>query len=68
MSAIQSTCFAPYFYRVNPDKTIDSICSHCFKSSPAASGPGDLRAWESAHHCDSCSENPKDGSDNPARA
>jgi hypothetical protein len=51
MLATQSTCFAPYFYRVNPDKTLDSVCTRCFEASSAASHPSMLREWESAHHC-----------------
>jgi hypothetical protein len=51
MLATQSTCFAPYFYRVNVDKTVDSVCTRCFAASKAAQSPTFLRKWESAHHC-----------------
>ena len=51
MLATQSTCFAPYFYRVNADKTVDSVCTRCFAASKAAESPSFLREWESAHHC-----------------
>jgi hypothetical protein len=43
--------FAQFFYRVNPDKTVDSICGFCFLASAPANNQADLRAWESTHVC-----------------
>jgi hypothetical protein len=53
MLAAQSTCFAPYFYRVHPDRKVDSVCTRCFEASSAADNFNfeSLRGWESAHHC-----------------
>ena len=43
--------FAQFFYRVNPDKTIESICGFCFMASASSDSQTNLRAWESAHRC-----------------
>jgi hypothetical protein len=43
--------FAQFFYRVNPNKSIESICGVCFLASPAADDKTGLKAWESAHRC-----------------
>jgi hypothetical protein len=46
-----NVCFAQFFYRVNPNKTMDAICGFCFKSSATAEDQADLRRWETAHLC-----------------
>ena len=51
MMAYSNTCFAQFFYRVNPDKSMDSICGHCFEASDPAFDKESLRAWEVAHCC-----------------
>ncbi len=43
--------FAQFFYRVNPDKTIESICGFCFMASAASDSQTNLRAWELTHRC-----------------
>jgi hypothetical protein len=43
--------FAQFFYRVNPDNTIESICGFCFMASAASDSQSNLQAWESAHRC-----------------
>ncbi len=43
--------FAQFFYRVNPDKTMDAICGHCFSASEPGSDKSTLKTWEATHHC-----------------
>ena len=43
--------FTQFFYRVNPDKTIDAICAHCFLASTSGSSQADLQAWQTVHRC-----------------
>jgi hypothetical protein len=45
------SCFAQFFYRINPDKTMDSICGYCFVASEPAADREQLRPWEIAHCC-----------------
>jgi hypothetical protein len=49
--AMKGAFFAQFFYRINPDKTIESICGFCFMGSRASDNHADLQAWESAHRC-----------------
>jgi hypothetical protein len=49
--ARKSVSFAQFFYRVNPDSTIDSICGYCFETVATANTQADLRSLESDHHC-----------------
>jgi hypothetical protein len=41
----------PFAHRVNPDKTIDSICKSCFMTVGTAEEPGALRKREGEHEC-----------------
>jgi hypothetical protein len=43
--------FAQFFYRVNPDNTIDAICGYCFLTVATANTRTQLRSLQSAHHC-----------------
>jgi hypothetical protein len=51
MTSTPTTCFAQFFYRVNPDKSMDAVCGCCFASSEPTRENEDLRAWQAAHHC-----------------
>jgi hypothetical protein len=46
-----SVSFAQFFYRMNPDNTIDAICGYCFLTVATANTRTELRLLESAHHC-----------------
>jgi hypothetical protein len=46
-----SVSFAQFFYRVNPDSTIDAFCGYCFLTVATANTRTELRRFESAHHC-----------------
>jgi hypothetical protein len=46
-----SVSFAQFFYRDNPDNTIDAICGYCFLTVATANTRSELRLLESAHHC-----------------
>jgi hypothetical protein len=46
-----SVSFAQFFYRVNPDTTIDAICGYCFLTVATANTRTELRLIEAAHHC-----------------
>jgi len=52
MSAARDVSFAQYYYRVNPDNTIDSICGDCFVTAATADNTDDLHAKESVHVCE----------------
>jgi hypothetical protein len=43
--------FAQFFYRVNSNKSVESICGDCFLASPASEETAKLQAWEHAHRC-----------------
>jgi len=43
--------FHQFFYRVNPDKTIDAICGFCYLTAATAENPADLQMRERAHRC-----------------
>jgi hypothetical protein len=49
--AHSNSCFAQFFYRVNPDKTMDSICGYCFEASAPSADREQLRSWETTHCC-----------------
>lgn len=40
-----------YFYRSNPDTTIDAICPFCFMTAATATNEADLLYLESLHRC-----------------
>jgi hypothetical protein len=40
-----------YFYRNNPDATINSICPFCFMTAATATNEEDLHYLESVHRC-----------------
>ena len=42
-----------YFYRNNPDTTIDAICPYCFMTAASASNEADLQILKSLHRCPS---------------
>jgi hypothetical protein len=42
-----------YFYRNNPDTTIDAICPYCFMTAATASNEADLQILKSLHRCPS---------------
>lgn len=43
--------FHQFFYRVNPDKTIDAICAFCYLTAATADNAADLHVQERAHRC-----------------
>jgi hypothetical protein len=43
--------FHQFFYRVNPDKTIDSICAFCYMTAATADTHAELHVRERAHRC-----------------
>jgi hypothetical protein len=49
--ARKTASFAQFFYRVNPDSTIESICGFCFAASAAMLDRAKLQLWEANHHC-----------------
>jgi hypothetical protein len=49
--ARKTASFAQFFYRVNPDSTIESICGFCFEASVAMLDKAKLRLWEASHQC-----------------
>jgi hypothetical protein len=49
--ARKTASFAQFFYRVNPDSTIESICGFCFDASAAMLDRAKLQLWEANHHC-----------------
>jgi hypothetical protein len=49
--ARKSLSFAQFFYRVNSDNTIDSICGDCFLTIATARTQTELRSPESNHDC-----------------
>lgn len=40
-----------FFYRINADKTIDSICGACFLTVATGKSEVELHAQEAAHDC-----------------
>ena len=40
-----------FFYRINADKTIDSICGACFLTVATGKSEAELHAQEAAHDC-----------------
>jgi hypothetical protein len=49
--ARKTASFAQFFYRVNPDSTIESICGFCFDASAAMIDRAKLQLWEANHQC-----------------
>ncbi len=43
--------FHQFFYRLNPDKTIDAICAFCYATAATAENPADLQMRERMHRC-----------------
>jgi hypothetical protein len=52
MAATKSGSFSRFFYRLNPDKTIDAICGVCFLTAATAETEDERHALESHHHCE----------------
>ena len=48
--ARKTASFSQFFYRVNPDSTIESICGFCFDASAAVLDRAKLQLWEANHH------------------
>jgi hypothetical protein len=51
MADHKGVSFPQFFYRPNPDKTIDAICAFCFLTAASADNEADLHEQESAHRC-----------------
>jgi hypothetical protein len=49
--ARKTASFAQFFYRINPDSTIESICGFCFNASEAMIDRAKLQLWEADHRC-----------------
>ncbi len=43
--------FHQFFYRINPDKTIDAICAFCYLTAATAETRAELLVRERAHRC-----------------
>jgi hypothetical protein len=43
--------FHQFFYRLNADKTIDSICAFCYMTAATAATRAELEVKERAHRC-----------------
>jgi hypothetical protein len=41
-----------FFYRVNTDNTVDSICACCYLTVATAPSEGALHVFELAHRCE----------------
>jgi hypothetical protein len=50
------TTTANYFYRENPDSTIDSICPRCFQTIASGQILDELKGVEEEHRCSSLEE------------
>ena len=46
-----SSCFSQFFYRVNPNRTMEAICAYCFVASDSSPNKLALQSWETAHRC-----------------
>jgi hypothetical protein len=51
MSVKEGVNFFQFVHRVNPDKTIDTICAFCYLTAASAENEADLHEPESAHIC-----------------
>jgi hypothetical protein len=51
MTGEKRASFAQFFYRINPDKTTDSICGFCFLTAATARNRAELQALEATHNC-----------------
>jgi hypothetical protein len=43
--------FHQFFYRINPDKTVDSICAFCYMTAATGETQAELHELERAHRC-----------------
>ena len=43
--------FHQFFYRINPDQTVDSICAFCYLTAATAQTQADLHHMERNHRC-----------------
>jgi hypothetical protein len=43
--------YSQFFYRRNPNHSIDAICGFCFLTIASADSEADLHALESVHQC-----------------
>jgi hypothetical protein len=49
---IQSGASRPrFYYRTNPDDTVDAICAFCYLTAATAANEADLHKKEVAHQC-----------------
>lgn len=51
MADHKGVSFPQFFYRSNPDQTVDAICAFCFMTAASADNEADLHERESAHRC-----------------
>lgn len=42
---------AGFYYRTNPDDTVDAICAFCYLTAATAANEADLHKKEAAHQC-----------------
>jgi hypothetical protein len=40
-----------FYYRTNPDNTVDAICAFCYLTAATAANETDLHNKEAAHQC-----------------
>ena len=40
-----------FFYRINPDKTVDSICAFCYMTAATANSQAEIHELERKHRC-----------------
>jgi hypothetical protein len=52
LTAKKDVSFAQFFYRVNPNRTIDSICGFCFLTVATDENKAALRTSELTHCCE----------------
>jgi hypothetical protein len=52
LNAKKDVSFAQFFYRVNPNRTIDSICGFCFLTVATDENKAALRTPELTHCCE----------------
>jgi hypothetical protein len=43
--------FHQFFYRINPDKTVDSICAFCYMTAATVNTHAELHVRERDHRC-----------------
>jgi hypothetical protein len=49
--ATKNVHFHQFFYRINPDKTVDSICAFCYLTAATAATQEELHVREREHQC-----------------